>query len=333
MTKRKNILLILAILCLALMTIPACDPSYPKEGLAEAVKDVCKTEYNMGVDVTLLGNTMGVYYPMEGLLDIGMGISKEAWDNVSDLLFVASRMVLSTDAEINFYCIIAQDVKFPELQVVLIKYVDDVKRSMVRNISRNESFKRTLLSVNLTPQAEKERSVHNVLNRLGVDEETRHKVLDEFFRSPPTKLSDIGYWKKEFYLKEITLEEFLAEQIANRIKMDFKGDKELSEAYKYMNAESVYVSQEEKGTFYIKFKILEQTADETTMEMNKRKVERILRIANEVVYGYKFKNFDLIIMEDQLENIKSVVKGEDLYDLHTKRTPIEDIVKTSAKYF
>ncbi len=288
----------------------------------------------MEIDVAVLGNTLGIYYPMKGLLDLGMGISSEAWEAISDLLFVASRVVLSTDADIKYYCIIAQDAKFPELQVVLIKYVDDVKRSMVRNISRNESFKRTLLSINLTPQAEKERSVQNVLNRLGVDETTRRKVLEDFFKSQPTRLSDIGYWRNEFYLKEITKEEFLAEQIASRIKMEFKTKKDLVELYKYINAESEYISKDETGTFYIKFKILEQSAKKSVEEMNKKKVEKIMRVVNEVVYGYKFQNFDFLIMEDQLENVKILAEGKDLYALHkNKHLQIENIVESPPEYF
>jgi len=146
--------LILGIALVAAMVflpLSGCMPTYPKEKLPETVKQVCKIEYGMNVDVMVIGQTMGIYYPMEGLMDISLGIKEEAWDKISNLILVASRVVLSTDADIKFYCVITQDAKLPELQVVIIKYVDDVKLGMYRGISRSESFKRTLFSINLTP--------------------------------------------------------------------------------------------------------------------------------------------------------------------------------------
>jgi len=323
----KKFITVMAFSVICSVVLTSCTPTYPKERLAEVVKTVCKEEYDMDVDATVLGSTIGLYYPMEGLLDAGMGISEEAWDQISNLLLVASRIVLSTDADINFYCVVTQDVRLPELQVVIIKYVDDVKRGMVRNITRNESFKRTLFSINLTPQAEKERSVEKVFNRLGVEDEIRQKVLDEFFKSKPTKLSDVGYWKGDFYLKDITLEEFLAEQIANRVKTDFRGDKGLIEEFKYIYAESVYIPENDTGSFFLKFKIADQSAEKKPEDILNRKLKEIIRITNEVVYGYKFENFDFLILEDQLENTRFAISGEDLYNFHKEKPLVEEIVR------
>ncbi|MFH1837345.1 MAG: hypothetical protein ABH862_04465 [Candidatus Omnitrophota bacterium] len=325
--KIKRIFAYFALAALCGISLTSCTPSYPKEKLPEAVKTVCKDEYNMEVEVTVLGSTIGIYYPMKGLLDAGLGISGKAWDEISDLLLVASRVVLSTDADIQFYCIVAQDAKLPELQVVIIKYVDDVKRGMVRNISRNESFKRTLFSINLTPQAEKERSVEKVFNRLGVEDEVRAKVLDEFFKSPPTKLSDVGYWKGDFYLKEITLEEFLAEQIANRIKTDFRTEEDLTKSFRYISAETLFLPESEKGSFFVKFKIADQEAEKKPKELLKKKLEEIIRVTNEVVSGYKFENFDFLVIEDQMDNKRFTVPIEDIYNVRRKELLLEDIMQ------
>jgi len=281
----------------------------------------------MDVDVAVFGTTMGLYYPMEGLLDAGMGISEKAWDRISDLLLVASRIVLSTDANIQFYCVVTQDRRLPELQVVIIKYVDDVKRSMVRNISRNEAFKRTLFSINLTPQAEKERSVEQAFNRLGVDDGIRQKVLEEFFRSPPAKLSDVGYWKGDFYLKDITLAEFLAEQIVNRIKTDFRSDAELLKKFNFINAEGSYIEENDKGSFFVSFKIADHGPSKEPGEKIKEKIKEVIRVANEVTNGYGFKDFDFLVLEDQLENTRFTVSGEDTYSFHAEKPMVEDITK------
>ena len=317
-----------------LAMIPACVPTYPKEELPMAVKEVCKIEYDMDVEVTVVGSTMGIYYPMAGLLDAGLGVSEESWEAISNLLLIASRVVLSTDADIKFYCVITQDVRLPELQVVIIKYVDDVKRSMYRSISRTESFKRTLFSINLTPQAEKERSIERIFDKLHVEDHTRQKVLDEFFRSPPTKLSDIGYWRGNFYLKNITMGEFLAAQIANRIKLDFRADKDLAAIFDYRTAESFFgPANGEKNAFFLKFKIADQSTSESPADLRIKKVREIIEIANRVVAGYKFRNFEFLSMDDQLENVNLSVSSEDVYNFNKKKMSVREIVQAPPGYF
>jgi len=313
--------------------VPACAPTFPREEIPGAVKTICKKEYGMDVEATVLGSTIGIYYPMQGLLDAGLGISKEAWDNISNLLLIASRVVLSTDASINFYCVITQDPRLPELQVVIIKYVEDVKRGMVRNISREESFKRTLFSININPQAQKERAIEKVFDKLEVTDETRQNVLDEFFRSPPTKISDVGYWKGRFFLKDITMEEFLASQISNRIKIDFRSNEGLAKLFDYKTSESLYMSDGSTRSFLVKFKIADQKTGTPGESMPEKKIEEIIRVANEVLYGYKFRDFDYLILEDQLNNARLIVTGRNVYDFDKNHMPIEDIVQAPAGYF
>jgi hypothetical protein len=262
-----------------------------------------------------------------------LGISKEAWDDISNLILVASRVVLSTDADIKFYCVITQDARLPELQVVIIKYVDDVKKGMYRNISRNESYKRTLFSINLTPQAKKERSIEKVFDKLEIEDKTRDKVMDEFFRSPPTKLSDIGYWRGRFYLKDITMEEFLAAQIANRVKIDFRTEKNLTEAYDYKSSEGSFVSSKGKRYFLLNFKIVDKHPKGELTDPRQRKVEELLHIVNEVVNGYKFKDFDYLEMFDQYENVKLLVDEKDIHDFNKKKLSVKDIVHAPPSYF
>jgi hypothetical protein len=314
--------------------ISACGPTYPKERLPEAVKEVCRAEYDMEVDVTVEGETMGIYYSMPGLLDANMGIKQEAWDTISSLILIASRVVLSTDADISFYCVITQDIKLPELQVVIVKYVEDVKMSMYQNISRSESFKRTLFNVNLTPQARKERSVESIFGNIGLEDETRERILDEFFRSTPTKLSDIGYWKGKFYLKDIGMEEFLASQMANRIKIDFRSEEELSDRFDYKSSDGAYNTGIDSRYFLLNFKIDDIAVPKPgEMGLREEKLRHILGIARDVVYGYKFKDFDFILMNDQSENVKLRVDQKDVYNYDPKSVEVRDIVQAPAGYF
>lgn len=331
--KYKVLAAALAVLAVG-MLISACGPTYPKERLPEAVKEVCKAEYGMEVDVTVEGGTMGIYYSMPGLLDANMGINKEAWDTISSLILIASRVVLSTDANIAFYCVITQDIKLPELQVVIVKYVDDVKKGMYRNISRSESFKRTLFNVNLTPQARKERSVESIFGNIGLEDETRERILNEFFRGTPTKLSDIGYWKGRFYLKDIGMEEFLASQMANRIKIDFRSEEQLSDRFDYKSSEGSFNTSADSRYFMLNFKIDDiAVPGQGETGLREEKLRHILGIAKDVVYGYKFNDFDFILLNDQNENVKLRVNQKEVYNYDPRSVEVRDIVQAPAGYF
>jgi hypothetical protein len=334
---RKNIFFIIAsvtILASAMVCLSSCGgPTYPREKLPEAVKEILKIEYGMDVDVAVAGTTVGIYHPMKGLLDISLGISESAWDQISNLILVASRVVLSTDADIKFYCVITQDERLPEMQIVIIKYVDDVKRGMYRNIGRSESFKRTLFSLNLTPQARKERSVEQVFDKMGLQEDSRENVLNEFFRAAPSKLSDVGYWRGHFYLKDISLQEFLAAQIANRIKIDFREDEEFAALYDFQSVEGSFSPVHGDDAFIVKFKIFDKGQPDEQAELRTKKIEKIMQITNTVVTGYQFKGFGMLEMDDQVENIKLWTTAEDVGNYKNGQVPISSIVKTSGEYF
>ncbi|MBF0493685.1 MAG: hypothetical protein HQL28_00960 [Candidatus Omnitrophica bacterium] len=308
--------------------LSSCGPTYPKEKLPETIKKVCKDEYKMDVDVSVDGSTLGIYCPIKGLLDVSMGISEEAWDQISNLILIASRVVLSTDAKINFYIVITQDERLPEMQIVIIKYVEDVKQGMFRYIGRDESFKRTLFSMNLTPQARKERSVEKVFDRLGVEEQVRESVLSEFFRSSPSKLSDIGYWRGHFYIKDVEVGEFLSAQIANRMRIDFKNDKTLDEEFKFDSAEGLFLREKNKKAFQIKYKIYNQIQTDDKKRLNNDKVKGILQIVYDVVDGYKFKEFDFVELEDQLENSKVNVPSDEIWSFKKRKKLLDDMMDT-----
>ncbi|MBF0253367.1 MAG: hypothetical protein HQL29_06070 [Candidatus Omnitrophica bacterium] len=337
--KNRNIkisvlLLTAACVIVCALHMTSCMPSYPKEKLPEMIKEIFRIEYKMDVDVAIEGGTLGIYHPMEGLLDVNMSISTEAWDQISNLILVASRVVLSTDADIKFYCVIAQDVRLPELQVVIIKYVDDVKHGMYRSIGRDESFKRTLFNINLTPQAKKERSVESIFDKLGLEEDVRESVLKEFFRSPPTKISDIGFWRGTFFLKEIMLPEFLAEQISNRIKLDFREEQTLGSTFSFQSSEGYFEKDVTNENFFdIRFKIFDKVIPIKSIEAREEKIEKILTIVNAVVDGYKFFEFDHVEIQDQIVDAKLVVSKENIINFNSKSTSLKDVVETSKPYF
>ena len=146
-----------------------CGPTYPKESIKDSVVNICKKEYNADVKVEVSGKTMAIYLPLTDLMDYSFNLTKSASEKINNVIFTAARIALSTDAKIDFYCVIAHDVKMPELQIIIIKNVDDVKRLFATDISRGEYMKRMLIDLRWSPQAKKEQVVKEIFNKMNLD--------------------------------------------------------------------------------------------------------------------------------------------------------------------
>ncbi len=161
-----------------------CAPSYPKEKLAETLINVCKKEYNVEVQAKLVGKTIVVFIPLDELFDSKLDILPDAVEKIEDVILTTSRALFSTDAEVDFYMIIAADVQTTAAEVFLVRYMDDVYKFMHGWIKREDYTKRILWKINFDPQL----------------------LKSSFF---------------DFDVEEITLPGFLAEQIAQRLDKIF----------------------------------------------------------------------------------------------------------------
>lgn len=155
----------LLLLCLALW---GCSQTYPADRIKESIQEICRREYGVeNIDVKISGKTIGVYLPIRKLFvtDLKDALSRknikltdienlfrpspEALEQVEDVLFSISRVLLSTDRELDFYTLQATDVEQTGLQLILTGYVNDIKRVRLWDISRDEYRKRVLHEIHL----------------------------------------------------------------------------------------------------------------------------------------------------------------------------------------
>jgi len=325
---RRNITAIALFLALLIFTAGCGGTTYPKEKLEKSIIDICKREYGLDIDVAIEGETIGVFLPLPSLFNITLSISDEAQEKIQGVLLIASRVVLSTDANIKFYCIITQDTRIPEIQLVIIKYTEDIKRAFYRDISRGEYFKRTLIDINENPQAKKEQVIKDVFNKMNLEKEWQNKILDDFFRSTPSSLEGIGYWHNKFYIKNITLEEFLAQQMASRIKMRF-GEKESLKRYTLKSIAGKFVSEEKLKFFYIGFRsesLLLMADPAKRSEMERDIFQNIFEEVSNVIYGYKFEDFDIAKILEEHYRKDLIISREDLYLYKRRKLGIDTIL-------
>lgn len=323
-----NFLRLCFVLSLSVILAGCEGVTYPKETLENEVVKLCKREYDIDIKSEVVEQTLAIYIPLKSLLDLTFGMNKDAQDTIQNVLLSASRVVLSTDAGIQFYCIIAQDIRLPELQVIIVKYVDDVKRAFVRDISRGEYFKRTLFDININPQSKKEQTIKNVFKKYDLDPEWEDQILEEFFRSAPLALKDFGYWNDRFYVKNIKLPEFLAEQMAYRVKMRFKEDKDLSKKFLVKAVTGRYRNKIENPFFYLGFDIkINEVLKVLGEEVDKRIVfENVFKEISDCLYGYKFKDFEKVESVDINTNEKLFVSKEAIYAFKKNKLTIEAIL-------
>ena len=282
----------------------------------------------MEVKVETAGKSMFIYLPLVNLMDFSFNLTKEASDKINDVIFSAARVALSTDAKFDFYCVIAHDVKMPELQIVIIKNVEDIKRLFASDISRGEYMKRMLIDLRWSPQAKKEQVVKEVFSKMNLDPKWQDQVMSDFFRSEPTALSDIGYWDNRFFIKDITLGEFLAEQIANRIKMEFRESKDLKDNFILKSAKGTYSTV--KGKRLFRFEALADRSAAgagATIEDSNKILGLALSIAGHVFHGYHFNDYDAVEVFDQREGRSIEVTPQELEAYREKKLKLDEIGK------
>jgi hypothetical protein len=239
-------------------------------------------------------------------------------------------VVLSTDARLDFYLIIAHDIRLPEIQIVIIKYVDDVKRLLLNDISRTEYSKRMLIDIRLNPQSQKERSVKDVFEKMNVDKKWQEEVMNDFFRSEPNVLSDIGYWNNRFYIKDISLAEFLAEQMASRVRIEYRDDHKLAEFFMVKSSKGSYASKGGKKYFRLESVVVSKWfgKPEEQASSSDKFFQAALKILGHVTRGYRFTDFDYADVVDTSAAEMMRISRQDLEKYRKKQIKLKDLVKT-----
>ena len=181
--QEKKRLSLLILISLLIFNTSGCAPTYPKEKLEGSLIDLCKKTYDIDVQVKLIGRNIVVFIPLNELFNSNMDILPEAVSKIENVILSTSRLLFSTDAEVDFYTIIAADVKVTAAEVILVRYMDDVYKFMNGWIGREEYRKRILWQVNFNPEL----------------------IKEAFFN---------------FNIEEMTLPKFLAEQISQRVNLE-----------------------------------------------------------------------------------------------------------------
>ena len=157
----------LLFISLVLITLPACTPAtYSKEKVKESVINLCKDEYDLDVEVRIVGSTLGVYIPIEGLVDTDLKLDPKAGEKIEDVALSIHRVIMSTDKPLKFYILTARDTETIGAEFLLTGYVYDVVRVRLLDISRGEYHKRILRDFKFNPIVAGEMKVRELFGLL-----------------------------------------------------------------------------------------------------------------------------------------------------------------------
>ena len=183
------------------LVFAGCSETYPPHEIKKAIQEICATEYGIEkIDVKITGRTIGVFLPIKKLfvVDLKEVLTRsggkiedmenlfqpapEALDQVEDVLFSISRVLLSTERKLDFYALQATDVENTGLQLVLYGFVDDIKRVRLWDISREEYRKRILHELRLNRAVVWHRPIKSFFGTL--EKSPSLKVIQEYFSVP-----------------------------------------------------------------------------------------------------------------------------------------------------
>ena len=177
----------LGILACALFVSAGCDnpPTYPKAHVAEALESVLKDD-GLDASVRFVDHTVGVALIYPGALsqtDTQIELGPDFDEATRRALTAIHRVLLSTDADVNFYVLLLSDPNAPGAYLTLVRYMDDIKRANANMLDTPEMFARTIFELN--------------------------------FVGPQNPVTI-----EEYVPRDIRLEEFLSWQLARRIQAD-----------------------------------------------------------------------------------------------------------------
>ncbi|MBL7130447.1 MAG: hypothetical protein ISS45_03445 [Candidatus Omnitrophica bacterium] len=234
------------------------EPTYKEKDLPYIVKKICAEEYNIEVTTARTPTTLWIYAPLDKILHEQYGIIKDkifedkVAEKLRNILNTIGRVLISSDSTPEFFALLASDINLG-LDYTVIGNVLDMKKSHAGFIPWTEVNKRYVIRFESVQEA------------IG-DKTGRH-----------------------FKPYDIRLEEFLPEQIAQRIELHFRQNYPLD----IIQIESVQpIFQNKSFKFYLNIKKGAKSEEEIDI------IEEALKIFVFVIQNYNFDDFESVEIHD-----------------------------------
>lgn len=247
-------------------------PTYKEADIPCLVQKMCKNEYSLDVTTQRTTTTLWIYAPLQKILhkDFSTNPEKifdeEISDKLRNILTAIGRVLISSDNTPEFFALVASDIKIG-FDYIMIGNVLDVKKTYAGFIPWTESNKRYVLKFNVNPDT----------------------------------IGDIT--GKHLKVYDITLPDFLASQIAQRINVYFQ-DETHKEYFKIEKIEGKFDKSNlmvEKsgnntgeGSFIFNYSITQISKPPKEINITKE----VLKIIAYCFKTYEFNGFSNVMIND-----------------------------------
>ena len=234
------------------------EPTYKEKNIPSLVKKICKEEYNLDVTTFRTDTTLWIYAPTEKILHKDYGVIKdkifdeEMWDKLRNILTTIGRVLISSDNTPEFYALTISDIK-QGVDFAMIGNVLDIKKSYAGFIPPTESNRRYVHLFKLVPEA------------VG---DTKGGHIEPY---------------------NITLPDFLAEQIAQRIGAIFQ-----EEGMKNYFKVEKSVGGFSKNVFFFAYSMQKTSPPPKPVDIKEMMLDTIAYC----LQTYEFKDFDGVVITD-----------------------------------
>ncbi len=274
-----------SVLCILILSIlSGCGPkyTYPSGIAAESIQNICQKENNLQVKAKIEGKTIGAAYYVDNILDDKGQMPKEINEKMGKIMQAVSRVALSTDIPLDF-CVVNIRDRNSQNELVVTRSVDDTRRAQSEAIGVVESINRTLFGQGKYQPVDNESQVYD--------------------------------------LKEVKIENFLADQIAQRIRFGFAKEPVTEEtpSQSLVLVDGNYV-RNANGTSF-RFSILSLKTSEANELMS-----LAFKTASDVLSGYKFTGYDKVEILDYVNRQKLEVPRNVLEEFAAKKIPMQLIL-------
>ncbi|MFH0855812.1 MAG: hypothetical protein V1869_04830 [Candidatus Omnitrophota bacterium] len=234
------------------------EPTYKEKDIPRLIRKICKEEYKLDVSAQRAGNTIWIYTPLDKILSKDYGIKEdkvfdeEILDKLRNIISTIGRVLISSDNTPEFFVFTASDIKLG-IDYTMIGSVLDIKKSYADFIPWTEANRR-------------------YVNR---------------FRVSPEAIGDIP--GLHLTPHDISMGDFLAEQIAQRIGGRFQDD-ELKKYFKVEKSEGNL----NDGVFSFEYSITQTAKPKRKIDIN----NETLKIIAYCLKTYDFNDFIGISLTD-----------------------------------
>lgn len=138
--------------CLAFLAIliNGCKPSYLERDISAAIREISLKEYGLAPEIKIAGQTINVWLPVKNLTSELTNNSSQVLENLGNVMLVISRVTISSEDNLKFFVLSAYDPEHPQLELGLTRYIRDIKRYILEDISRDEFLESLVISISFT---------------------------------------------------------------------------------------------------------------------------------------------------------------------------------------